>query len=383
MKIGILYPRSTAYPGMMQDFMDGIRTLIKQEKLTDHLLLFSESIGFGGNEKEVYEKAEKLLVLDDADVLVAYVDLRVLETIKPLIYSSGKLVLVVNPGANYPGNWVPQPNILNLTLQHGFLSWLTGKIAGQLKNTNAVLATSFYDCGYLHSAAMIKSFATDGGKMMFNYVNKQRYDDAFEINQLIDYLVLDKTTSALLCIFDSLPASLFYSRLNNYPDAGNLHLFVSPMMLEKTAIENLDEGFKYTVDGYSPWLASVENNTNRSFVENYFQQTNRVASVFSLLGWETGLILKEILLQNTDSFIDGADIAIKLATVTFNSPRGKMKLDAETNYFISTVYKCSIKKNSATVSIEPFGIAEKEWAEFVSIPSEGVSSGWTNTYLCY
>ena len=383
MKIGILYPRSSAHPGMMPDFMDGIRTLLQQEQLADQIQLLAESIGFGGNEKEVYEKAEKLLVLDNADVLVTYIDLRVLETIKPLMYASGKLVLVVNPGANYPANWVPQHNILNLTLQHSFLCWLSGKLAAQSQNTHAVLATSFYDCGYLHSAAIVKSFLKDDGKIMFNYVNNQRYDEAFEINQLTDYLASDKETNLLLCVFDSLPASLFYTRLNSYTDAGNLQLFVSPMMLEQTAVENLANDFKYTVNGYSSWLPSVENNTNRNFVESYFKQTKRVASAFSLLGWETGLILKEVFLQHPDNFNDGTEIAGLLATLTFNSPRGEMKLDAETNYFIAPVYKCSIKKNTATAIIEPVEFAEKEWAAFVAMPSEGVSSGWTNTYLCY
>ncbi len=64
MKIGILYPRSNAHPAMMADFMDGIKTALKHAELHDHIQLFSESIGFGGNEKEVYEKAEKLLLLD-------------------------------------------------------------------------------------------------------------------------------------------------------------------------------------------------------------------------------------------------------------------------------------------------------------------------------
>ena len=62
MKIGILYPRSNAHPGMMADFMDGIKAALKHAELYDHFQLFSESIGLGGNEKEVYEKAEVILL---------------------------------------------------------------------------------------------------------------------------------------------------------------------------------------------------------------------------------------------------------------------------------------------------------------------------------
>jgi branched-chain amino acid transport system substrate-binding protein len=383
MKIGILYPRSNVHPAMMRDFMDGIKSLLQRQQLNDHIQLLPESIGFGGDEKEVFEKAEKLLVLDDADMLVAYVDLKVLEILNPLIYATGKLVLAVNPGANYPGNRVHQPNMLNLTLQHSFLCRLNGKLASKLKKVNAVMASSFYDCGYLHTAAIVNGFVLTGGKILFNYVNNQRYDNAFEIKQLTDYLSSNEETNILLCVFDSLPASLFYSRVNNFGKAGSLHLFVSPMMLEKEALEKIGAGFKFSIEGYAPWLPSLESSANKGFIDIYLQQKKRAATVFSLLGWETGLILQEIFLQGGDDFTNGNDIAGKLAKVKFNSPRGEMKLDPETNYFITPVYKCSIKQNSFNVIIDRVESPEKEWADFAVFQCEGVSSGWTNTYLCY
>jgi branched-chain amino acid transport system substrate-binding protein len=383
MKIGILYPRSNAYPGMMMDFMDGIKTALKQQQLNDNIQLVSESTGFGGNEKEVYEKAEKLLVLEGVDILVAYIDLRVLEIIKPLLYASGKLVLVVNPGANYPQNWVPQSNIVNLTLKQSFLCWLTGKLAAPVNKKNAAMATTFFDCGYLHTAAMVKSFVKAGGKITYNYVNNQKYDDAFDIKQLTGYLSSDKETNSLLCVFDSLPASLFYSLLNSYNGADSLHLFVSPMMLEEKALEKMGDGYKFSIDGYLPWHASLENNANRVFLDSYHQQTKRNGNVFSLSGWETGLILHEIFLHSNGNFTDGTELAGRLAKEKINSPRGEMKLDPETNYFIAPVCKCSIKQNSATPVVEWMENPEKEWTGFVESPTEGVSSGWTNTYLCY
>jgi len=383
MKIGVLHPRSKAHPGIMVDFVEGIKTALQHQQLNQKVQLISESIGFGGNEKEVYEKAEKLLVLEGADVLVAFVDLRILEIIKPLLYASGKLVLAVNPGANYPENWVPQSNIVTLTLQHGFLCWLTGKLAAQMNKKNAATATTFYDCGYLHTAAMVKGFVKAGGNITYNYVNNQRYDDAFDINPLTGYLSSDKTTNSLLCVFDSFPASLFYSCLKTYDRAGSLHLFVSPMMLEQKALENIAGGFKFPIDGYLSWHFSLENNANKDFMESYLQQTKRAATVFSLLGWETGLIFKEVFSHSNENYSDGAEIAGKLAGVKVNSPRGEMKLDPETNYFIAPVYKCSVPQNSGKLSIHFIETPENEWKTFIEIPTEGVSSGWTNTYLCY
>jgi len=383
MKAGVLYPRSNAHPGIMMDFIEGLRTSLKQFQLNDDIQIITESAGLGGNEKEVYEKAEKLLVLEGVDMLVAYVDLRVLEILKPLLFASGKPVLVVNPGANYPQNWDPQSNIVQLTLQHGFLCWLTGKLASKMNYKNAAMATSFYDSGYLHTAAMVKGFADTGGKVTFNFVNNQRYDDAFDIKQLAGYLSMDAETNSLLCIFDSLPASLFYSQLNGYDAAGKLHLFVSPMMLEKTALDKITERTEFSIDGFMPWHVSLENNANRIFTNSYGLQTKREAGIFSLLGWETGLVLRDVFQLAEGHYTNGDALVEKMATSKINSPRGELKLDRETNYFVAPVCTCSVKKKSGALDIEWTAGLEKEWRSFVESPADGVSSGWTNTYLSY
>ena len=61
MKIGVLCPRSKAHPDMMADFVDGIKSALKHYQFNNEVQLITESIGFGGNEKEVFEKAEKIL----------------------------------------------------------------------------------------------------------------------------------------------------------------------------------------------------------------------------------------------------------------------------------------------------------------------------------
>ena len=154
-------------------------------------------------------------------------------------------------------------------------------------------------------------------------------------------------------------------------------------MLEQKALENRADGFKFPIEGYLPWHAELENNANKEFMDSYLQQTKRAATVFSLLGWETGLIIQQVFLPSLEHDSDGAEIAGKLAGGKINSPRGEMKLDPETNYFIAPVYKCSVPQHSGKRSIDCIENPENEWKAFEEIPSEGVSSGWTNTYLCY
>jgi len=383
MKIGVLYPRSKAHPGIMVDFVDGIKLVLKHLQLTNDVELITESIGYGGAEKEVYEKAEKLLSLEGADILLAYIDQRVISLLEPLLHASGKLMIVVNPGANYPENWIPQPNIIYLTLQHSFLCWLTGLLAAKNNIGGAAVATSFYDGGYLHIAALTKSFMNKGGNILYNYVNNNQYNETFEIKALTDFLAADKEREKLLCVLDTSPASLFYDRLNKFEESNRLHLYVSPMMLEQQAWKNKGNGHNFLIEGYLPYHAAAANEANTEFRNIFTAQTKREPSLFALQGWETGLVIQTIFNNCKENYTDGASVADFLSTIAHNSPRGSLTLDKETHFFTAPAYKGMIKNNTEDLLITPAENAEEEWKKFVGDPVTGPSSGWTNTYLCY
>ena len=250
MTVGILLPLSNAHPGISKDFMDGLNAFLAQKQLTGTVTIKKENVGFGGTEKEVYAKAEKLLISDDVDILIAYIDEKVTGMLYSLVQSTGKLVIIVNPGANHPLNWIAQPTVIHLTLQHAFLCWLTGALAAASANKEAAYASSFYDCGYLHSADMVKNFMAPGGTIQHNYINNQVYDDNFEINQLTDFLTFNPGCENILCVYDEKPASLFYERLNNHKAEVPLHLYVSPMMMTEKALEKSGERFNFSIDGF-------------------------------------------------------------------------------------------------------------------------------------
>lgn len=379
MKLGVLYSRSQEHPELLPDFIDGLKSSLKFQQLTGNVELLTESIGFGGSEKEVHEKTEKLLVLDKADVLVAYIDLRVLALIEPLIYSKGKLLIVVNAGANYPENRVPQENIIFLSLRHSFLCWLTGRLAGENNEVPAAVATSFYDAGYLHIAAITLAFMGRGGAISFNYVNKDKYDDSFEIAPLTEFLSSEKQTKQILSVFDSAPAAFFYDRLNQLEESSGLDVFVSPMMLEESALKN--KSHKFSIVGYLPYDANANNDANNGFRSYYEEENKRPVTFFALQGWETGLLINEIS-KETGQITDGGALRNSLLGKKINSPRGELTLDEDSNYFTAPVFHATIKSNLDRMEIKQEDAAN-EWKEFLSNPVEGLSSGWTNTYLCY
>ncbi|MBS1512096.1 MAG: hypothetical protein JST86_14705 [Bacteroidetes bacterium] len=377
MKVGLLYPSSNTYPGISFDFMDGLNALLGHQQIASHFNIIKEGIGFGAAEKEVYMKAEKLLLTEDVDVLVIYADEKVTELLNPLIMASGKLLMVINPGANYPHNWISQPGVVHLSLQQAFMCRLAGGLAAAAGNGYAAYVSSYYDCGYLHGAAIVQQLLQQGGNIRYNYINRQSYNDSFEIGALTEFLSTDKECSNLVCVFDTMPAQLFYKHLAAYDAGRMLNVFASPMMLEAGAVAALNGKQRYRVTGFTPWHSALPGTGNITFM----QQCKRPANIFSLLGWETGLMLAALLPAGT---IHDNEAAVQLLKDTpLQSPRGIMLLDDATHFYTAPFTKITYEANSSTPQTEYITEYTNGWKAFTAEQIEGHVTGWTNTYLCY
>jgi branched-chain amino acid transport system substrate-binding protein len=373
MKIGILLPRSITYPSIAMDFMNGLKENTKNNTTISFL---TENIGNGGVEKEVFEKAESLLMMQDVDILVAFIDFKILPLIEPLLLASDKLMIVVNAGANYPQNWAPQANIIHLNLQIGFMCWLTGKLAAQNGDKNAIFNSTFYDCGYMQVVALTNAFTKNNGAIQYNHINNSLYDDSFAIDDVASY-VQSNDTKKMLCIMDVKPAQLFYNKLTALKNAADLELFVSPLMLAKNTAN------PFTVCGYTTWMENLPAEHNEKFKAQFKQGHTKSPTIFTVLGWEVGTICNEIY-DHSPKLLNGAEKTIaQLASVQLDSPRGKMILDTNTNFYMVDAYQCTYAANSNEAVFALATNQKEEWQLFTNDVISGVMSGWTNTYLCY
>lgn len=380
MHIGLLSPSSKVYPGIGFEFMDGLKASLERAGIGQNIRFTMESIGTGGEEKAAYLAAEKLLMTESVDMLVAYIDERVLEIVKPLAYASGKLLLVINPGANHPLNWSPQENVIHLTLQQAFLCWLSGADAA-LKSATAGTSSTFYDCGYLHAGAIMNSFVHHGGQVVFNDVNNLLYNADYNVDALKAKMNTVAENNTLLCTSDVWPATVLYRQLAEHQPAQ--HLYVSPMMLQQEALNAIPASANFTVSGYQSWDTASDASANTTFGEAYAQRSKKTPTIFSLLGWETGLILHEILTKVPDNYTDGTTVVEALKKVSIDSPRGPLQLDADTLYYTSPVYHVVVAAGKEERKMVTPQAYENEWKSFTDRIITGAVSGWTNTYLCY
>jgi branched-chain amino acid transport system substrate-binding protein len=383
LKIGVLLPRSTLFPAIGLDFLNGIKAFLQQHQLKDDCKLITDNIGFGTDEAEIYTKAEKLILQEDVDIAIVFAGTRVGEMLEALFTASNKILLLANMGANFPESWQPAPTTIVHTLNFCLHTRLTGKLAAMNEVKDGAYVTSYYDAGYKQCYSMLSSHQQNGGIPHYTHVTHFKPDE-FSLEPLNAFISEHPEVKNLLCLFAGDLATKFYLEIVPLQNQYGLQLYVSPMMLDQALKEENGELFSVQdAKGYTPWLASLQNESNQLFLNAFLKTANKKANLFALLGWDTGALLQVLLQQNESGNTGAAGMLTAIGGMEFKSPRGWMKLDAATfhTYGPSWLVNCH-DFMELDVTGEMVDTTE-EWNEFTNEKfPDGESSNWRNTYLC-
>jgi branched-chain amino acid transport system substrate-binding protein len=323
-----------------------------------------------------------MLLQEDVDIIVLCADTKITEMLQPLFTASNKILLAVNFGANFPDNWQPAPTTITHSLNFCLHTRFTGMLAAAETNKQAANVVSYFDGGYRQCYSMLQSHQENGGVPVFNHITAHKTAE-FTLAPLAEFLEQNPDVKTLLGLFAGDMAEMFYREISPLQKKYNLNLYVSPMMLDESLKNTLDDAFSIeNVKGFIPWHHSLNNKANDIFKET-IAAAGLSANYFSLLGWETGMLLSEILSQNNAGNSNAKTMVKSLTETAFDSPRGWLKIDAATQYSYGPSYLAGCKNNmEISVGDEKDNI-DAAWTAFTNekLPP-GESSSWRNTYLC-
>lgn len=375
-KIGILLPRSTDYPSMGFDLLDGLRFRLGLDG-NERIQVVPENIGFGEDRKNSYAKAEKLLMQDGVDMVVAYLSAVNAAVLYPLFEAAGKPLIVLDAGMNYPGT-VPVKEALHISLQGIHASYLSGKKAGG-NHSEMIMATSFYDGGYSGPWAYTRGSGASGSAVVHNFISHYKKEE-FTIQPFAE-AVAEKQGAGIMACFSTYLATLF---VNNLPAGlpGATEFYCSSFMAEEQNMAGyrLPDARFYA---YVPWASTLPNESNRVFVQTVAEKKNKAANIFHLMGWEAGIVAAMILQQ------DGRELEALAALQNggaYESPRGTVRIHPETRVAYAPLYDTEMKPDTegkARLLIhDTIEITAADHQRVLQDQPEGFSSGWYNNYLC-
>lgn len=366
-----MLPRSTDYPTIGYDILDGARNYLNDSG-AGSVAFFTENIGFGEDDALNYAKAEKLLLQDDADLIVAYCNVTNAEPLYQLADALGKPFVFLDAGMLLPAAQ-PSLHCFHLSLQGIHACRLAGKMAGEGAR-KVLLATSFYDGGYRGPWSYDRGLSEAGGSVCGNYVSGYRIAD-FTIAPYIGLLQQSGADSVAAC-FSSYLAQLFFKELNERKaEATRLPFYCSPFMAEEQMLGTCDfpGGDFFAV---VPWGSPLTGEEQERFKQAVRKDKNKEANIFHLLGWEAAIVAKQVMEGGLAS----------LSNFTYASPRGTVTIHPQTHCTYAPLYSATITGNrEGKCSLQITGTlpvsAEAHLAVFTDRPESAVS-GWRNNYLC-
>ncbi|AYN04965.1 ABC transporter substrate-binding protein [Flavobacterium sp. 140616W15] len=379
--VGILLSRSTYYQTIGFDLYEGLRSSLKQLGRSD-IKIVTENIGFGADKQQCYRSAEKLLLEENATVVIAYIGHRTAQLLRPLFLATNRILIVLDAGANMPHEWPTCPNIFYHSLHNSLAASLVAKEATKDGYKSAGMVTGYYDGGYLHTYSISKAFQDNGGTISFNHATGYKTED-FTMEPLKEHLN-NFPESALLSIFSGDYVQWYFEQIKNTFEDQNLPIYLTPFGLEETMLSNaIYPGNK--AKGIAAWSKKIESAENKIFIDA-MTELGKTPNLFSLLSWESATIaIKaiELTLEYKNSI---PNISQDLQALTFVSPRGKIYFDTKTNTSISPLYKATIVSNTegkCELQLEgEVTEVNKYYKKLTNQDLDQSTSAWYNSYVC-
>lgn len=331
----------------------------------------TENTGFGENAVHNYTCAEKMILQEDADVIICYSQFLNAEPLYALATSSGKTFIFLDPGMQLM-TVPPQERCFHISLQGVHACSVAGARAAA-GNRNVLIATSFYDGGYRGPWGCHESIMQAGGKVCGNYVSGYIKSE-FSIQQYL-HLLENSGAEGVVACFSTYLAELFLGALKNAgANATSLPFYCSPFMAEEALLKKCDYPGG-TFHAVIPWHSSLENQQQQRFAAA-LKLTDKVPNLFSLLGWEAAILLEKIFEEGTAS----------LKGWTYESPRGRVNIHPDTHHSCAPVYYGMILPDEN-------GKCRWQYQETITIDSDThirylvagqdhMQSGWKNNYFC-
>lgn len=368
-RIGLLLPRATDYPSIAFDLLDGLRIYLRNNGITD-AQFFSENIGFGDDLPDMYARAEKLIMQDDVELIIAYSNPQNAESLYTLAEATGRQFIFLDAGMQF-FNETKQANCTHISLQGLTGCEQMGRMAAE-GGKKVLMTTSFFDAGFRCSMANVQGIEKMNGTITGHFVSGHKISE-FSIDRYLE-LLRDTQPDTVVANFSIYLTELFVTALKNAgSDAVVKPFYCSPFTFEEQLLQKsvFPGGTWHTS---VPWHSQLENEAQKVFVESIRKEKNKAANLFHLLGWEAGMLAKKVLSENAS-----------LAGYSYESPRGTVTVHPETFTTYAPMYHCTVVAgDDGKCRLEPGQVLDVTAQDHVDVYNHHLemTSGWRNNYFC-
>lgn len=377
-KVGLLLTRSVIYPSMGFDIAGGVRTALASMGATD-VEIKTENIGIAGDDKLTYAACERLL-FDGCSIIAGYINPLTAEKLQPLCDGAGAIFLHLDAGYHFPSSTKKQTGLFRVSLQGTLCCRIIAAVAAADGQKNSAFAGSFYDAGYRGVFGFHHGLEDAGGAITFNHITKLKRSE-FTMEPLVQHLAERQDVGVLAAFCGDMLQDFFAGAAAGSVLQGR-QVYGSPFMADEVWLSQcVYAGVDIKV--CVPWAGTLQHEGNRQYMQAMADKKVKT-NFFSVLGWEAGIIMAKALKAD-----DAAAANTMLEGWSYDGPRGKVVIDADTHMANAPLYLGWVKKNSVTEHcvLEVTGEYGKVDVQRNKLDEEinnftGPATSWHNAYGC-
>ncbi|WP_321348973.1 ABC transporter substrate-binding protein [uncultured Draconibacterium sp.] len=378
-KIGVLMPQSIEHPGLPVSFMNGFRSGIDQHGAfkKNRIELITEMVNFG-TPHIVKEKSQKLIVENNVDLVVGILNSEVASHVGETFKNAKLPAFFVNSGESYPVNEIKNNSYLFLNSLNLYqAAFHSGQYAVEKFGKKIAIVTSFYDSGYDALFTFRQGVEAAGGDIPDTYLMGENSDDF--VADTMAKLNESRPDAVYVFMHGTAAEDIIQSLHIN---ALKLPILTTAFVVEDERLLHLGEAGE-NVLSVSSWNRSSESEENRKFDDLYAKHWKKSPDLFSVLGYESGMIIYDSLTRCKQNFTS-ENIADNLRSCSITSPRGKVFIHQDSGIVNNPLYLNKSTRmlsgsygNQVLQAISPVN----EFEERFAMLDNAYRSGWLNPYL--
>lgn len=379
--VGFLCPYSSIYPNFFPHLATGFYIGLGQVPgRSSDIVLLPEFAGSGGRNSFI-EASRKLLQFTRVDMLSGMVSYRSAREISSLLTLNRKLAYFFDLGELFPLEKYRSPQIFGNSYQLYQSEYALGYWAqSEYKNPGLVLIP-VYNAGFHLHRAFEFGVKHAGGSAILQSVIPYKPHSPHHLDIAYAFDIIRKEAPAFVhALFVGPQGNEFLLQWTQHSFTRNIPLLVAENMLYPDMLTDV-WNLNLKLYGATLYEADGEQKQNRLFVKNFKSKTGQFPNMYALLGYEAGLLFKEMLhpikKRQWDVIVD------KMKSIVVEGPRGiqsfcRNQTQPATVHIVQT-QTCSQGQKNIIISE---GRSLGHHPDIEKINDDPLDSGWMNPYLC-
>ncbi|MDO5528557.1 MAG: ABC transporter substrate-binding protein [Paracoccus sp. (in: a-proteobacteria)] len=333
--VGMMLPTSGTYAALGQEIDAGFMLALEEAGQQDAVRIVREDTE--ARPQVGVQKARKLVMQDEADVLVGLVSSGVLGAIRDFVDGSQVPLIVANAGNDEATGDQCSRYITRVSFSNAQVSRPMGEYLPTAGITKVYTLAPDYAAGRQMIDAFTAEFAEHGGEVVGG-----EYTPFAQTEDFGPYLTNARASGAeaLFVFYAGGEAISFVNQYGSFGISDSLPLYGTGFLNSQLYLDAEGDSAIGTV-GSLHYVPSLDTPENEAFVAAYQERHNKLPSEYAVQGYDAGRVLIEAMATGAD---DRESLAEAIPQVSYTGPRGPLEIDPATHNVIQNVYIYEIVK---------------------------------------